>query len=361
VRMARDKRLTLEQSKRISRARVIGAGRDLTIGLEDYELSKLMAVIASDNGQRQLEAILPALPAGTDNDYYKIPIGWFSESVPITDFVGLFLRCAREVEDFGTYFDCLCELHKRRRKYAMILAQQPLPTMVQVSPKALLEFGGINSRALASWLTWRKWIFDIDNRAAQETGYLFEPILASALGGQSYSANTSPIRRANNPKKGRQVDCIVDKNAYEFKLRVTIAASGQGRFAEELEFARDCRSSKFNPVLLVLDPTPSTRLQDLQSAFERSGGQAYIGNEAWSHLEEEAGPTMATFIEKYVRRPIADVDKFGRELLDFFACAAPDRRSIKIRLSNDDIKHEWTIIRKENPALSNNSKKDESE
>ncbi len=69
----------------------------------------------------------------------------------------------------------------------------------------------------------------IDNRAAQETGYLFEPIIANAIGGVSLSAAKSPIRRYRDPDRYRQVDCIRDKLAYEIKMRVTIAASGKGR------------------------------------------------------------------------------------------------------------------------------------
>src|SRR5207245_2002841 len=57
------------------------------------------------------------------------------------------------------------------------------------------------------------------------------------------SAKKSPIKRTDNPKFGRQVDCLDGKHAYEFKMRVTIAASGQGRFKEELDFARDCNQS----------------------------------------------------------------------------------------------------------------------
>lgn len=58
---------------------------------------------------------------------------------------------------------------------------------------------------------------------------LFEPILAAALGGVPFPAKKSPVKRAEDPTKGRQVDCVVDRDAYEFKIRVTIAASGQGR------------------------------------------------------------------------------------------------------------------------------------
>jgi hypothetical protein len=348
--MARDQRLSLEQSKRLTRARVLGAGRDITITLEDGELARLIAVIASDTGRTNAIKGLPALPYELSGEYYKIPIAWFAEATNVPDFTDLYIRCVRALPDFETYFDCICELHKRRRKYELILSGQPMPTMVQVSPRSLLEYGHVHTRALASWLTWRKWFFDIDNRAAQETGYLFEPILASALGGEPYPAKKSPIRRADDPTKGRQVDCIVGKNAYEFKLRVTIAASGQGRFGEELEFARDCRKSGFTPILLVLDPTPSARLADLQKEYERYGGKAYIGNEAWAHLESEAGDTMATFVERYVRRPIAEVDRYAPELLDFMASASPDKRTILFKLGGAG-GYEWTIHRADNPDL----------
>jgi hypothetical protein len=159
--------------------------------------------------------------------------------------------------------------------------------------------------------------------------------------------------------KGRQVDCIVGKDAYEFKLRVTIAASGQGRFAEELDFAKDCRKSGFNPILLVLDPTPSTRLTDLRAEYKRFGGNAYVGNEAWKHLEQEAGPTMATLIEKYVRRPISMLDEHAMELLDLYVCAERDRSALHFRMSKGKSVHEWTVRRAENPALATDAEETE--
>lgn len=60
-------------------------------------------------------------------------------------------------------------------------------------------------------------------------------------------------------------------------MRVTIAASGQGRFKEELDFAQDCFNSGYTPILLVLDPTPSTRLNELQAAYRKYQGDAYVG------------------------------------------------------------------------------------
>jgi len=157
---------------------------------------------------------------------------------------------------------------------------------------------------LAGFLLWRKWVFDIDNRAGQETGYLFEPIIAAAVGGVSASAKKSPIRRRADPTRGRQVDCLREDRAYEIKIRVTTAASGQGRWAEELEFPGDCLQSGYIPVLVVLDPTPSPKLDELRESFLSNGGEVFIGQGAWLHLQELAGATMARFLEKYVHEPL---------------------------------------------------------
>lgn len=176
--------------------------------------------------------------------------------------------------------------------------------MDQVGPRGLLQFGTMHPHALAGFMLWRKWLFDIDNRSGQETGYLFEPIIASAVGGTPCSAKKSPVRRAGDGTKGRQVDCLLDNRAYEFKVRVTIAASGQGRWGEELQFPIDCRLSGYVPVLVVFDPTPNAKLLELCNAFQDNNGEVYVGEEAWLHLDAVAGPTMARFLESYVRQPL---------------------------------------------------------
>jgi hypothetical protein len=346
LRIGKDQRLSLEQSQRITRARTMGLTTALPIFLEDSELALVVSVILSDVGNPQ-EGIHQG------SSYYDLPLSWF-QAAPTEhiDFVELYLQSIDKVQDFDTYFGCLCDIHKRRRKYEHILSAQPLPTMAQVSPRALLEFGIIASPALASWITWRKWFYDIDNRAAQETGYLFEPILAASLGGESYGAGNSPIRRRADAKKGRQVDCVVGKIAYEFKLRVTIAASGQGRFAEELEFAKDCEAAGYTPVLLVLDPTPSSRLTELSAEFSRVGGEAYIGDQAWAHIEKQAGPTMATFVEKYVRGPIAEIDSHSAELMTLAIQSLPEESSFRIHLEGKTGTFKWDVKRHDDPALS---------
>lgn len=339
--------LDLEQRQLLSKARLLGAGTALPVMLSDIELSNLLTIIFIDLGRVDLVGDAIESPVGSW-DYYDIPLDWFSTGNQTDDFITLYENALREIRDFQTYFKCVCELHKRRRKYEMILQAQPLPTALQVSSRALLEFGILSTPALASWLTWRKWFYDIDNRAAQETGYLFEPILANALGGTPFGSRNSPVRRRSDPRKGRQVDCVMGADAYEFKLRVTIAASGQGRFGEELDFAQDCLASGLRPILLVLDPTPSARLADLSAAFRDVQGEAYIGDAAWEHIEERSGPTMATFVETYVRRPIAALDEHMLELMDLRISAGADRREFQIQLG---AAHTWTIRRREDPSL----------
>ncbi|HWV23958.1 MAG TPA: hypothetical protein VNZ58_07195 [Thermomicrobiales bacterium] len=324
----------------------------MTIALSDSELTKLTGVVLHD--LRRLDLIEDLIPssAQADCDYYEIPLAWFEQPAEVQDFLEIYLACIDSISDFLTYFESICEIHKRRRKYSQILTSQPFPTMAQVGPRSLLEFGIIGDAALPSWLTWRKWLYDLDNRSAQETGYLFEPILATSLGGTPFGARNSPVKRTGDPSKGRQVDCIVGQDAYEFKLRVTIAASGQGRFREELEFAEDCASSGFRPILLVLDPTPSSRLDELKSEYAKYSGRAYIGNEAWSHLESESGPVMATFVDKYVKEPIMSLDEHTNDLLDLELKYESSSSQVALRLGGKGQNFALNIVRREDRTLS---------
>lgn len=308
---------TLDRESRqlINKARNLG-GNGPTIYLEDHELLRLCVIVAHDLNSMQLVDSFISVDE-VSQGYYGTPLEWFRQPVDATiDFQAIYLQLKETLTDFDTYFGKLCELHKRRIKFKQILETQSFTSVESVVPRCLLEYGLMPSETLAAWLVWRKWLYDIDNRSAQETGYLFEPILAAAIGGVPYSAKVSPIKRADKPGFGRQVDCLDGKFAYEFKMRVTAAASGQGRFKEELDFARDCRLSSpgFIPVLLVLDPSSSTRLNDLVAEFSNNGGSAYIGNDAWVHIEQKAGTVMARFVEKYVRTPLLEVQSHFEEL-----------------------------------------------
>ena len=301
--------LTQTQMAMLTKART-GGGSELGVSLDDAASAYLAARIVLDLGIKESFAQVPRdLPpffgAGS-------PRRLRLEGV---DFMALFTQLLERHNDADTYFYCLATLHKARLKYERILQAQDIPTIDQVGPRGLLQYGSLSPGALAGLLFWRKWMYDIDNRAGQETGYVFEPIIARAIGGVPYGAQKSPIRRGGTGRLGRQVDCIREQKAYEIKLRVTIAASGQGRWGEELEFPRDCTASGFVPVLIVLDPTDNPKMRQLRQAFAAVGGESYVGGAAWDHLNTVAGSTMSRFIRLYVHDPIESLLKEAPERL----------------------------------------------
>lgn len=214
------------------------------------------------------------------------------------------------------YLKNLCDLYRRRVKYYSILKTQSFPSAEQIVPRSLLEYGNCENQLLADWIEWRKWIFDIDNRSAQETGYVFEPILASCLGGESVSAKNSPVKRIDEngmpTSNGRQIDCYIPETGevYELKMRVTIAASGQGRFSEEMTFPFEAQKAGLTPVLVVFDDNDSSLLSKLKKRYSECGGRYYIGEDAWNILKERAGSEMGIFINKYIYPPINDMEKY---------------------------------------------------
>ncbi len=293
--------LSKSQASIWMKARSLGAGAQ-AVSLSDDMCAYLVARIVVDLG---LQKSFPEVPPDLPEFFSRQPQS--SLVLGGVDCHALYERLVTNHTDTDVYFACLAALHKARLKYERILSAQPIPTLEQVGPRGLLQYGRLGGRALSAWLFWRKWFFDIDNRAGQETGYLFEPIIAYAIGGIPAPAKKSPVRRHGDPTKGRQVDCILNKRAYEFKIRVTIAASGQGRWQEELDFPVDCRQSGFIPVLVCMDSTANPKLDALIRAFREQKGEVFVGDAAWAHLEDVAGDTMSTFLEKYVRMPIQDL------------------------------------------------------
>ncbi len=241
----------------------------------------------------------------------------------------------------AVYLELLVRLFARRLKYRRILSTQAFATSDQVGPRTLLEHGLLDPGALSSLVVWRKWMMDIDNRSGQETGYLYDAIVARALGGSAYGSTNSPIRRAPTRAGGRspgqrQVDCIVDNPngkpwAYEVKIRITDAASRQGRLNEELVFPRDCAYSDHIPRLMVFDPTPCDTLDQVIAAFEAEpDGEVFLGQEAYSHIGETAGPAQAEFLRRYVAEPLKQYEDTipdfgaGRDLVDLRLVADAD-------------------------------------
>lgn len=323
--------LSKSQASIWAKARSLGAGGQ-AVSLSDDTCAYLVGRIVIDLG---LQHSFPEVPRSVPNFYSKQPLA--SLVLPGLDCYALYERLVTKNADTDVYFACLAALHKARLKYERILSTQPIPTLEQVGPRGLLQYGQLGGRALSAWLFWRKWFFDIDNRAGQETGYLFEPIIAYAIGGTPAPSKKSPVKRHNDPDKGRQVDCILETRAYEFKIRVTIAASGQGRWQEELDFPVDCRQSGFTPVLVCMDSTPNPKLDALIRAFRQQKGEVFVGDAAWAHLEEVAGQTMSTFLEKYVRTPIQELLKHAKAELPELT-AKWSERAIDIGVAGETLK-----------------------
>ena len=129
--------------------------------------------------------------------------------------------------------------------------------------------------------------------------------------------------------EGRQIDCYIEdtKEVYELKMRVTIAASGQGRFKEEMSFPREAKMSGMTPILVVFDETESALLTKLQAQFKKYGGKCFVGQAAWNMLYKKAGKEMSLFIRKYIYPPVQAMGKY----ID------SNPKSIKIDNSNDSI------------------------
>lgn len=205
------------------------------------------------------------------------------------------------------YLLCLAKFHRARLRYNEIISNKPLPMTEAVAGKGLLHYGLSDESVIINYLKCSKWIYDVDNRAAQEVGYLLEPIIAAAIGGRSFSAKVSPVKRKDATGVGRQVDCLKGNTVYEIKSKLTNAASGQGRWKEELSFPEDCLDSGYKPVLLVLFTAKDEshdRLDELTGKYKECGGEAHAGPLAWDYLNRIAGNPMSLFLNKYIKRPL---------------------------------------------------------
>lgn len=308
--------ISTELKSCFTKARILGNGQG-KVSLTEAEIAWLLYLTARDLNIEILNMFLSE-PVEVPGFYEAtippvLPAIW--ERFETNSLLEIFNDMCACKADSRLYFSNLCAIFKRRTKFQLILSSQAKPTMDQIGPRSLLEYGVMPSELLGNWMLWRKWIFDIDNRSGQETGYLFEPVLASCMGGVAVSSQRSPVKRINREGEvasgGRQIDCLdVDARiAYEFKLRVSIAASGQGRFSEELSFPSECRAAGLKPVLIVLDPTPSNRLTELVDAFKSAEGTVHI-DDAWEFIESQAGECMSIFIEKYLRPVLSKMASF---------------------------------------------------
>jgi hypothetical protein len=328
-----------ETQRALQRARRLTSG-SLPIDVSWRAIGGLALRVAIDRGYD----IAPLATGVTVPEFFDVidPVDW--ERLEVEPQVAVAWLEERDRQN-AVYLELLVRLFVRRLKYRRILGTQAFATPDQIGPRTLLEHGLLNHDALSSLVVWRKWMMDIDNRSGQETGYLYDAIVARALGGTAYSSRNSPIRRKPRNKEEespgrRQVDCVVEDGygfyAYEIKIRITDAASRQGRLNEELSFPGDCRYSDHVPRLLVFDPTPCATLDLVVGAFKDAGGQEYLGPDAYEHIAETAGPARADFLQRYVAEPLERYEDTipdfgaGRALADLRLSAVPDEIRIEV-------------------------------
>jgi hypothetical protein len=165
----------------------------LKVGLEPHDCAYLILRVFKDLG------VTPPVEAVIDEFFDHR----FNSPIDLGDIEPMMLleSLAEKIPDGELYFECLATLAKRRLKYRRILESQPIPYFDEVGPRALLQIGDLPSEQLIALLKWRKWIFTIDNRAGQETGYVFEPVIAAALGGEACGSSKSPVRQKRHAPK----------------------------------------------------------------------------------------------------------------------------------------------------------------
>ena len=75
----------------------------------------------------------------------------------------------------------------------------------------------------------------------------------------------------------------------------------------------------------------SARVARCDRAFLNAGGEVYVGQDAWAHLRQLAGPTMARFLERYVHDPLqALLAEEPTQLPDLLLAMGPERLTVRV-------------------------------
>ena len=140
----------MTQRSLITKACTAG-GSDLGVSLNDAVCRYLLATIIHD---LELEVTFPDV----DQDFPPFfgASNLSDRQIAAGNFLELFERLIAARHDVDTYFFCLATLHKARLKYERILQSQAIPTIDQVGPRGLLQYGSLSPTSLVGLLFWRK-------------------------------------------------------------------------------------------------------------------------------------------------------------------------------------------------------------
>lgn len=125
--------LTKSQEAIFQKARALGGG-DQAVALTDEMCNYLLARVAVDLDRSAEFSGIPSdlPPLFSDCPAADLVLSGF-------DTKEFFTRLVAAIPDADTYFACLASLQKARLKYERILSVQPIPTLEQVGPRALLQ------------------------------------------------------------------------------------------------------------------------------------------------------------------------------------------------------------------------------
>ena len=142
---------------------------DARIEISASEVALLLFIAYHDIYDTFPSQEFPPISELACKDFYKITfeeINSLPQITPDECFYLLEKAGATNINDaIYLYLKNLCDLYRRRYKYDKILQNQPFPISDQIAPRSLLEYGKCEDSLLATWLEWRKWLFDIDNRS----------------------------------------------------------------------------------------------------------------------------------------------------------------------------------------------------
>jgi len=127
--------LTKVHQALVAKVKAVG-NSGMAVPLDDAGCSYLLSLVVHDLG---LVSAFPELAEVPKPFFGTTPLQ--SLRIDGVDFLDLFERLVRVKEDADSYFFCLATLDRARLKYEKILQAQPLPTIDQVGPRGLLQFG----------------------------------------------------------------------------------------------------------------------------------------------------------------------------------------------------------------------------
>ena len=161
--------IPIEIKKLFSAVRILGNGDD-RVTLSENELFCLLTQCCCDLSMEGSVSQLPPLSApAPSSDYYRLPLAWFqtpqTACPSATALVESLAACIAHEPDFRP----LLREPRRAPQASPQVSAHPVHATASddESDRAAKPpgIGGVHHELLAAWLVWRKWIFDVDNRA----------------------------------------------------------------------------------------------------------------------------------------------------------------------------------------------------